>query len=704
MKKLAIPALVLLAVVALASWLGLSVLGGNKGLRAQVPADTAFYFGGTPDARILAQKANYPAPRVPIRPLVELISSLNEHSEMPGAALLRALLLDYSARVATQGDLFSHYGIDPEGEEAFYLHGLMPVARLPIADEDALDEVLQWVSEQAGVAPVEEQIEDLSLRRWRLTPADAPRTLDFVVALQDGVATFTLLSSLDTEEERLERIGLRAPQTSLADSGEFRQLVEQRGFNQNLAGFLHIQRIAAGLLEADDSRLARDFSRLLTLSGEENPFAAELSEACRQEVAQLFGAAPRALFGYRAVAAEGDQVKAEMDSLLEVNASGVMEPLQALRGHLPGHLQGNQMLGLGLGIDMDALAPTLTRLWQAGQEARFQCPQLQQLQRQMATTSPAALGLITGMVQGIKGVGLSIHELSFDESTGLPENIDLLFSLATENPQLLISLFNSSVTSGSGGRIPEIPLDGSPTRVDLGFLLPGLEATIGLQGQHLVLYVGDQSAQAAAALAEEPLDKNGLSSFYIDGGRLGRWLEALPAPLLSQLSGTGENICLLKAQAHRMLGAQPITLYRVTDLEEAGIATHSSMALLPTPAGAGQVGPLPGRYELLDLNQNCGQPPMIGEEQINADGTGHYVEFDPTGQCETLRYHYRWTRYGSLLLFDVDEGQMRDSCVADWEPLSAHQMSCELVPANGGFDCIYPVEQDANIFRYRRLP
>lgn len=83
---------------------------------------------------------------------------------------------------------------------------------------------------------------------------------------------------------------------------------------------------------------------------------------------------------------------------------------------------------------------------------------------------------------------------------------------------------------------------------------------------------------------------------------------------------------------------------------------------------------------------------------------GHYVEFDPTGQCETLRYNYRWSRYGGLLLFDVDEGQMRDNCVADWEPLSAHQMSCELEPTTGGFDCIYPVEGEGKIYRYRRLP
>lgn len=472
------------------------------------------------------------------------------------------------------------------------------------------------------MTPVEEQIDDLSLRRWRLTPAEAPQTLDLAVALQDGVATFTLLSSLDTEEERLERIGLRAPQTSLADSGEFRELAAARGFNSGLAGFLHIQRIVAGLLEADDSRLARDFSRLLTLTGEENPFHEQLNAACRQEVAQLFTAMPRALFGYTSVVTEGDRVKAEMEGLLEVNAAGIMEPLQALRGHLPGHLQGEQMLGLGLGLDMDALAPSLTRLWQAAQAEDFQCSQLQQLQQQMATTSPAALGLITGMVQGIKGMGLSIHELSFNEATGLPEKIDFLFSLATENPQLLISLFNTTVVPRSGGRVPEIPLDGSLTRVDLGFLLPGLEATLGLQGQHLVLYVGDQSARAATALAGESLDKNGISSVHLDSARLGRWLNELPAPLLSQLAGSGDNVCLLRSRLRRTLGDQPIIFYRQTDLQTTGIVTHSSMELLPITPGAGQVGPLPGRYELLDLNQNCGQPPMIGEEQINEDGTG----------------------------------------------------------------------------------
>lgn len=99
-------------------------------------------------------------------------------------------------------------------------------------------------------------------------------------------------------------------------------------------------------------------------------------------------------------------------------------------------------------------------------------------------------------------------------------------------------------------------------------------------------------------------------------------MNELPAPLLSQLAGSGDNVCLLRSRLRRTLGDQPIIFYRQTDLQTTGIVTHSSMELLPITPGAGQVGPLPGRYELLDLNQNCGQPPMIGEEQINEDGTG----------------------------------------------------------------------------------
>ena len=120
----------------------------------------------------------------------------------------------------------------------------------------------------------------------------------------------------------------------------------------------------------------------------------------------------------------------------------------ALRGHLPGHVDDDQLFGLAVATDMDKLVPTLMKLWQQAGEVKFSCPQLQQLQQQLKTTSPAPLGVATGMMQGIKGFGMSLYGLEFSdpalvEAGDAAVRPDLLVSLATENPELVISLLNS---------------------------------------------------------------------------------------------------------------------------------------------------------------------------------------------------------------------------------------------------------------------
>lgn len=707
MRKLAIPTLILAAVVAAGAWFWQSgSLGSRKGLSAYVPADTGLYFGGRAHPEVVERMANYPIGSLDPRQLEQLVAEMQAQQDesTPGMRLMQALLLDFSAHAGTYGELYTHYGLDVAREQAIYLHGLFPVLRLPIADQAAFEQVWSGITEQSGVAPLAETLEGAALKRWRLSRPGAPDYLDLVVAQQDGLATITFFSSLDSETDRLERVGLRTPARSLADSGELTQLMKAQGYTDTFAGFVHIQRIAEGLLEATDSRLARNVAQIRRLSGKPNPFTADLEAGCRDEIAGLFAAVPRFSAGYQQVSVDGDSVTVQMRSLLEIAAPAISEPLQALRGHLPGHLDAEQMLGVGFGIDMDALVPTLTRLWSGAGERSFQCPRLQQLQQQMVATSPAPLGVVTGMMQGIKGIGFSLYDLGFADASGLPDSVDFLFSLATENPELVISLFNTTVVPQSNGRVPKMPLDGALTDVDLSFLSPGLTATLGRQGQHLVLYAGEQGSRAAAALAGETLTPNGTSALHLDYPRVAQWFATLPDSMLSQLAGANDEFCLLQARVRQVLASQPMRLHYVTDLEAAGAAGSARVEMLPMNPALGTTGALPGRYELRDLNQNCGQPPMIGEEIINADGTGRYVEYDATGQCETLRYDYRWERYGERVLFDVQGGEFRDSCSDGWQSLSAHEASCELLPAEGGFDCIYTDDEGEGLYRYQRMP
>ncbi|WP_432698538.1 hypothetical protein ACQUQP_09410 [Marinobacterium sp. YM272] len=707
MKKLIIPVLAFFVLVAAGSWLWQSEdLGGGDGLNAYVPADTVIYFGGTPDDQVMARMMDYPISNVDPAQLEQVFDEIGSGQEMsaPGQKLLRALLLDFAAQATSYRELFDHYGVDTAAESAFYMHGIFPVMKLHLADATAFDSAWQGISEESGIQPVEELRDEVSLKRWRLTPAGRADFVDLVVAKQGMLATITFLSSLDEASAELERLGLQQPEQSLADSGEAAQIIKEQGFTGTFSGFVHLTRIAEGLLGSNDSRLARDMASLSTLSGKPNPLTAELQPVCRDEIVALVDSVPRLVFGYQSVSVEGESVDLRARSLLEMKSTRVTDALVSLRGHLPGHVDGEQMLGMALGIDMDALVPTLTKLWALAGEASFQCPKLQQMQRQMTAANPALLGVATGMAQGIKGAGLSLYDLTFSQASGLPQSLEFLFSIGTENPELLISLFNTTAVPQSSGRVPKLPLDGAMTEVDLGFLSPGLTATLGKQGQHLVIYSGEQGAKAAESLAQETLEPNGLMAMTLDYPRMADWMETLPDSLLSQAAVGSDDVCMAHARIRQAVRNQPMRMRYRTDMEAGGLAGQTDMQMLPATAQRFSEEDLVGRYELRDLSQNCGQPPMIGHEEISADNTGRYTEYDPTGQCETLTYGYSWEKVGSQLRFDIDQGQFRDSCDQEWVELEPHSARCDLLPAKGGFDCIYTDEDGEGLYRYTRLP
>ncbi|MBS97533.1 MAG: hypothetical protein CMI01_02480 [Oceanospirillaceae bacterium] len=708
MKKLALPVFVLVVLAAAGVYWFTQGAGGAKGLTSYVPADTVVYFGGTPDPKVVEQMRDYPVAAVEPAQLENLFSELARQEggnrSQPGRALLEAWVLDFVNHGATYGELFDHYGISLNQPQAIYMHGLFPVIRLPVADQAAFDRVWQSVSERSGVSPKEEMREQTRVQRWPLTPAGAPQSVELVVATQDSLATITFFSSFDTEQAQLERLGLSAPETSLADSGELREIIKTQGFSETFAGFLHIRRLAEGLLETSSSTLANDWAALNRALGQPNPLTGELEPVCRDEIAGLFGAAPRMLLGYTNASTQGDAITIEARSLLEITAPGVGDSLMKLRGHLPSHLQGEQMVGFGFGLNMDTLVPTLTELWNRFGQLSFQCPRLQQAQQQMAGTSPAMLGVFTGMAQGIQGAGVSLYDLTFSQASGLPESVDFLFSLATSNPELVISMFNTTVVPKAGGRVPKLPLDGALTEVDLGFLSPGLSATLGKQGEHLVVYSGEKGTEAAQALASETLVANGMMAMSVDYPRIEQWVSEIPNSILSQIASGESEFCMIHAKMRQTIRSQPMRMQYLSDIEKGGLSGYTRVQMLPSQGQRLTADAISGRYELRDLDQNCGQPPLIGHETINADGTGSYVEYDATGQCETLNYQYGWALNGSSLEFDVAEGQYRDGCQSPWGTLQAHQASCELIPTENGFDCIYTDEEGQGLYRYHRLP
>lgn len=705
MKKAGV-ILVVAIVAGLGWWFGVRQPSQSAaGLTAYVPADTAVYMGGTTNPALAKLMDHYPVSTLDSGKVEQMFRRLEQRHNGPlgpGVKLMRALLKDFAENSATYGELRRHYGIATSGESAFYLHGIYPVLRLPIADTKAFNEVWNRASESSGLNPTTQTQDGVTLKRWRLSPPGSPDYADLVVAMDKGEATITLFSSLDSPQQQQVRLGLARPEHSLADSGEVRQLIKSQGFDSAFAGFIHIDRLASGLLQADQGQLSKDFGKLLKKAGKPNPFAAQLDQPCRQEVAGLFAAVPRWVIGYQDVKVDDKQAAFTASSILEIKNPELLASLQKLRGHLPGLDQQGGMLSVSLATDMDSLVPALTELWRQATTAKFTCPRLQQLQQQMAARSPAPLGVMTGMMQGVKGMGISLYDIGVPSRAGEPAKFDFLVSLATTNPELVLSLLNTTLVPRSQGRIQPLPLTGELTDVDLGFLVPGLKVRIGKEGKHLVMFSGAQAAKAAKALAKETLAPNGLMAASVDYPKMSHWMKNVPLDLLASMPN-GSELCTVHAQVRNALRKQPMQVRYVTDLDAQGLTTKMWIrieAMKPQAA----IGNLSGHYDVLNLGDNCADPTPLGHEEINKDGSGRYTEVDPSGKCDLLSFDYRWTREGDRLLFNVKGGQTRDACDQQWGRIPPHQAQCEIVPRADGFDCIYTGDESKGLYRYRRLP
>lgn len=688
-------------VLAAAAGIGLAWQQGWFGttrepLTAYVPADTVLYLGGQAAPDQLEQLGQLPLlahSRLQANQLLAALEQTDQRHPDPSARFLTALLADFIRHADTYADLIDHYGMDLSRPQALYLDGLVPVLRFGLKDEAAFWQVLERLSADSGLAPRQITLADTPVKLWRLTPASA-RTLELAVSVRNGTATLTLLHELDQPDDQLQRLALARPAQALADSGELAQLQRRHGFDDSLVALLHLQRLAEGLLEPDRNGFGQDLAALLRALDRPLPGAA-LEPACRADLLTLAEQVPRLVAG-NTRAPGGTPLQLSSRSVLEIRHAEVLHTLATLRGHLPGHTaaRDDQLLGFGLGLDIDQLVPAASALFNRLTGYQTQCAQLARLQRQLSGANPAMLALFTGMVQGTKGLGFSLYELDLDRRTGQPSRLDALLSIATTQPQPLLGMLAMTPQ----GRQWQIPTDGSLREIDLSALIPGLTLKAGLVGQHLVAFTGARAQQAVEQLRQESLQANGISRLAVDYARVAELIEAIPPQFTRELATDRGSGCVAQAQLAWMLRSQGARVDYTSDITDQGISTELQMTL--TPPAAVDIDPV-GRYRLIDQSFDCRQGDVIGEEEIRADGSGHY-RYTVDG-CELYRNDYQWRRQGQRLLFTPTREESRDDCSAAWQAQPLTEAECLLLPADEGFRCLYSDGEQQHLFHYRPL-
>ncbi|EAR09317.1 hypothetical protein [Reinekea blandensis] len=650
-----------------------------------VPAETPIFFAGTADRDLVEQMNQVMDPSLFADTGAEMEKLFAEGPQSPGLDLFQSLVLDfYGNDDESIVDTYERYGYKLDGASLFYVDGVFPVMRFALDDTDTFWSALEARAEEADYTMTERTLSDERLVTFELLQ-EPEFTLSLGLLTANDTLTLALFTPKDSDDALKQRFALTKPANALTKS-EWRDLGDDYDFDEQMRGYVHLVRLANVLLN-EQTLAAQQLNDLLP----EGLPTSEWPQACREESLALLSGAPRVVFGSQSMELDGETISMTLLTALEINNDDIRNDLLPLQGFVPAYVTNNPelALGLGLGLDMDNLVPALSSLWNRFVQADFECEVLQGAQMEVQELNPAVLSMAAGFAQGVKGVSAGLFDLAFDDAM---ENVsaDLLISVSAEKPSVIASLMTSYLPFLQGQSIPQ---DGTPVEMSIP-MLP-VQPSIAIKNKHLVLFTGEKSEAEANALADVELSANALSGVTIDYQKMGDLMMDSTALMSEFASGdctdTYVGALALKNFDFRLSGGDQFT-------EQGYVTTYNiNMNLAAFQSSAEDVS---GEYQLEMMDYDCSWMP-IGQEVLNADGTGVFSQQDEAGECVVYESRYEWSKSFSTMEQTNSTNRYRDDCSSEWLDEEPYDFTCMVLAADDeGFYCMEVTEGESTLYRY----
>lgn len=666
-----------------------------------VPADTVFYLGGRVDKAMYDFMAEYPVMALSASERATLHELKAEilKKDSPQARFIQYLIDDYSKHNDGSYQQFVDYlGLAGEGEYAFYLHGLVPVLNTAVEDRTKLISLLKTASAESGLTYQEQTMASATVLTWQMGELQP----QLMVATTETSAILSFAMPGDQEQLLQERLGLTPVASPFTDKQQ--QLRQKYGYTEDMLISFSLDELAKGLFKAEGSTLAADIERYIPQPVFDDAIGGKAQlQSCKTDILGLVANAPQMVMGYRSMQIDGQQLQANTHGIWEINNAQVMQALKQLQGTIPQHVlsSSDKLASLGIALDMAQLAPAATSLWEIFTSAEFSCKELIQAQKEAQQFSPMMLGMVTGMAQGLKGLGLSVFDVTVAPESAQPVVLDAALSVETTNPAGLLSLLQL---------VPElaglkIPLDGSevPLALPLPFDL-GLKAAV--KGEHVVVYAGDKGQATMTGLATEKLTANGLGFASAFNYRKAASLIDDANVLALMGAGNEDSGNCIEAYAFiDQMRSVDIELSYRNYVSDQGLAFAMDLNMAKPETQNNHIDAV-GRWQTAFLDETCQWLPA-GIETISAEGTGRYVEQDKAQQCELYHYEYIWQQRGKqIAMTDTKPTQFRDSCVDSWQTEdNKATYYCEMMNiTEDSFQCLYHGSGDEPfVYQYQRM-
>jgi hypothetical protein len=533
--------------------------GQDREILTYVPADTLFFFGGLE-----------PMPFKHATDMMGAGSGWLQHADWskqltdeekaampPAAKMITGLFSEYMQTMKQSDSAAAKLGVGQQIDSVAYSVGVIPVMRTKLADAVAFTAFLDRAEKKVGVKAEQQKAGNINLRYYSFDKPDAeePSDVDLLIATGDQFAVFSIASKVEGEKARQVILGNAKPEQSLANLTTLQDIRNKYNFHPTYVSYVNHKEIMKGLTSEGGNEFGRMLDTIIDMAaatatkasaqsegdmaGEmteppamatakpENPLAAIRTDACRKELMAMVESWPQTVIGYTNLDMDSKPKVMEARMVIENTDPAFMQEMQKIRGFIPAVLQDvkqNPVMGFGLGINIDALSPFIAKAIQEFTAKDYQCESLAQVKQSLLQSNPAmALGMMSGMVAGVQGVSAIIMDINGTmdfAQPGIPpdvKSLDAIITISSSNPQQLLMM----AANMQPGMPPlQLPPDGTPIDFPAPLPLPnGAQLKLALKGNHIVAYVGEQSAQLADQLAQDKLQPNGMFAFNMDFGK-----------------------------------------------------------------------------------------------------------------------------------------------------------------------------------------
>ncbi len=316
-------------------------------------------------------------------------------------------------------------GFERDSRMVFFGHGLLPVWRVEVSDEQKFEDTLAGFEEAAGTAM---SVGEIDGQQYRYIGDD---DASIIIAVMDGNAVFTALPGFFGDDELRQLLGLELPAQSIASTSTITDIVSTYGYTDHFVGFIDITRLVstfaegatgldAGLLEAaefDDSML---------------------SAVCREEIMEMAAVMPRVVFGYDSV------TRREMTGSMVIELrDDIANGLTEISSIVPGlGSDPGGFFSMGMSFDLAGLRSFYEARLDAVEANPYQCEFFEEMQAGLEQGRAALnqpLPPVAYSFRGFNAIIDNVEGLDF-ESGAPPESVDASLLIAMDDAQAMVAM------------------------------------------------------------------------------------------------------------------------------------------------------------------------------------------------------------------------------------------------------------------------